>query len=45
MSDLEARVVRLEQLLAQLLRDLRKAEDEAGTVSQAVGLIRNAPGS
>ena len=45
MSDLEARVMRLEQLLLDLLRELRKAEESAGWTAQNLGLTRNAPGS
>ena len=45
MSDLEARVMRLEQLLLDLLRELRKIEEQAGMTAQNLGLTRNAPGS
>lgn len=45
MSDLEARLARLEQIVQQLIRDLAKAEAESGTNLQKLGLVRNAPGS
>lgn len=45
MSDLEARVARLEQLVQQLLRELKKAEDTSGLTAQSLGLVRNAPSS
>lgn len=44
MSDLEARVIRLEQLLAQILRDIQKLEAESGQANAALGLLRNATG-
>lgn len=43
MTDLEARVLRLEQMLRGTLRDLKKVEDAAGNALQQVGL--NSSGS
>lgn len=44
MSDHEARLVRLEQLLQQILRDLKKIEDTTGQAFQQISNVRNAAG-
>jgi len=45
MSDLEARIIRLEQQLDALIRNLEKLQDQAGQNAQNFNALRNAQGT